>query len=240
MDSRKLISGTNTSAVCTALPKFTPACLPVKEQLAHLHISPSVTLFKSCVLSIRSWIPVSCLRLSFVNFLGKHSQEIQELKSSFGHSHTPMAVLGSSMYYHHLETSKAWKWPKEHLDVEAFYTTVYLELCRASIHRCLQSLCVLATVPTATSQYFNCSSKPALALPKRSVCRLYDLIQLGDRSLIHLFYHLLQLFSTSTKCTYVLISKRACHLFSLAVSKEIIFLLLIANYIKNILVSIFI
>lgn len=121
------------------------------------------------------------------------------------------------------------------------FILVYLEFCRASIHQRLQLLNLLETVLTATSRYFNCSWKTALAFPKRSVYRSRDLTQLErDTSFIHLFYDLLQLFSSSTKCLYVLISKKICHLFSLAVSKEIIFLLLMVNYINIILVSIFI
>lgn len=127
INSRKLISATNTSAVCTALLKFTPACLPTKEQLAHLHLSPSVTVFKSCALSIRSWIPMSCLRVPFVNFLEKHLQETQELKSNFGHSHMPMAADTITFWKHLKPVSK---WQREHLDAEAFYTSVYLEFCR--------------------------------------------------------------------------------------------------------------
>lgn len=115
------------------------------------------------------------------------------------------------------------KQQREHLDAEAFYTSVHLEFCRGAIHQHLELLCL--TQLTAMSPYFNCSSKTALAFLKTSAYHLHKLIQLGDTSFIHLFHELLQLFIGSTECTYVLISKiylvqKAYHLFSLAVSKE--------------------
>lgn len=99
------------------------------------------------------------------------------------------------------------KQQKEHLDDEAFYTSVYVEFCRAAIQQHLELLCLMETQLTPMSLCFNCNSKTALAFPKRSVYHLHNLIQLGDTSFIHLFCELLQLIIGSTECTCVLISK---------------------------------